>query len=251
MTRTTGNPFFTAPIMALLIAGCAAPGSNTTTATVTSGGGPTIQQAQQERYNGPKARIAVNKFVNKSSSGHRELGQGMADMLTTALFNSNRFIVLDRTDIKDVMKEQDLGASGRIKEGTEAPIGQLEGAELMVTGAVTAFKADAGGGFGGVGVPLGGGSFLGIGGGAKKAYMAIDVKVTDTKTGRIVAMATVEGYSTDWYGGFGGAIGGVPVPFLLAGYENTPMEKAIRVCIVKAVEYISSMTPATYFHDQR
>ena len=233
----------------LFISGCVAPQSQTT-ATVTSTGGPTMQQAQMEAYNGPKARIAVNKFTNKSASGHRELGQGMADMLNSALFHSNRFIVLDRTDIGDVMKEQDIGASGRIKDETAAPIGQLEGAELLVTGAVTAFKADAGGGFGGVGIPLGGGSFMGIGAGAKRAYMAIDVKVTDTKTGRIVAMATVEGASTDWVGGFGGAVGGVPVPFLLAGYENTPMEKAIRVCIVKAVEYISSMTPATYFRQK-
>lgn len=228
-----------------IVFGCA---SSQTTATVTSSGGPGIQQAQMEPYDGPKARVAVTKFVNKSASGHRELGQGMADMMTSAMFHSNRFIMLDRTDIGDVMEEQDLGASGRVKEKTAAPIGELEGAELLVSGAVTAFKADAGGGFGGVGVPLGGGAFMGIGAGAKKAYMAIDVKVTDARTGRIVAMATVEGNSTDWYGGFGGVIGGVPVPFLLAGYENTPMEKAIRVCIVKAVDYIASQTPANYFH---
>lgn len=244
--RTIFKTYLAAAIIApFVIAGCA---MTQPTATVTSSGGPTMQQAQQEAYDGPKARIAVNKFLNKASSGHRELGQGMADMLTSALFHSNRYIVLDRTDIKDVMEEQDLGASGRIKQETAAPIGELEGAELMVTGAVTAFKADAGGGFGGVGVPIGGGSFLGLGGGAKQAYMAIDVKVTDTKTGRIVAMATVEGKSTDWFGGLGGAVGGVPVPFALAGYQNTPMEKAIRVCIVKAVDYINSMTPAQYYH---
>jgi curli biogenesis system outer membrane secretion channel CsgG len=221
-----------------------------TTATVTSGGGPSIQQAQQEAYNGPKARTAVNKFTVKSSKGHHELGQGLADMLTTALFHSNRFIVLDRTDHKDVMAEQDLGASGRIKNETAAPIGQMEGAELLVTAAVTAFEPDAAGGAGGIGVPVGGAGFLGVGGGGKQAYMAIDLKVVDTKTGRIVGAVTVEGRSTDWFAGIGGAIGGVPIPFGLIGYQKTPMEKAIRVCIVKAVDYIASQTPATYFHNR-
>jgi curli biogenesis system outer membrane secretion channel CsgG len=226
-------------------AGCA---STEPTATVVGGGGPTIDQAQRERYDGPKARIAVNKFTNKSVSGHGKLGQGMSDMLTTALFQSNRFIVLDRTDHDAIMTEQDLGASGRIKQETAAPIGEMEGAELMITGAVTAFKDNAGGAIGGVGVPLGGALAIGIGGGKKTAYMAIDIKVVEVRTGRIVAATTVEGKSTDWFGGIGGAIGGIPIPFGIGGYKNTPAEKAIRVCIIKAVDYISSQTPARYYH---
>ncbi|MBI5816629.1 MAG: hypothetical protein HZB29_13585 [Nitrospinae bacterium] len=221
-----------------------------TQATVTSGGGPTMQQAQQEAYNGPKARLAVNKFTVKSAKGKGDLGQGLSDMLTTALFHSNRFIVLDRSDIGAVTAEQDLAATGRIKKETAAPIGQLEGAELVVTAAVTAFEPDAGGGIGGVGVPVGGGAFFGVGGGGKTAYMAIDMKVVDTKTGRIVGAVTVEGKSSDWFAGIGGAIGGVPIPFGLGYYENTPMEKAIRVCIVKAVDYIASQTPAQYYHNR-
>jgi curli biogenesis system outer membrane secretion channel CsgG len=248
MKMSLGGKFIVS-LFAISFAACAS-AEPQTTATVTSGGGPSIQQAQQEAYNGPKARTAVNKFTIKSSKGHGELGQGLADMLTTALFHSNRFIVLDRTDHRDVMAEQDLGASGRIKQETAAPIGQMEGAELLITAAVTAFEPDAGGAMGGVGVPVGGAAFLGVGGGGKQSYMAIDLKVVDTKTGRIVGAVTVEGKSTDWYAGIGGAIGGVPVPFMLAGYQNTPMEKAIRVCIVKAVDYIASQTPATYFHNR-
>lgn len=238
---------FAALLLAVSLAGCA---SAEPTATVTSAGGPTIQQAQQEPYNGPKARAAVNKFTVKSAKGHRDLGQGLADMLTTALFHSNKFIVLDRTDHQAVMAEQDLGASGRIKQETAAPIGQMEGAELLVTAAVTAFEPDAGGGLGGVGVPVGGGAFVGVGGGGTQAYMAMDLKVVDAKTSRIVGAVTVEGKSTDWFAGIGGAIGGVPVPFGLVTYQNTPMEKAIRVCIVKAVDYIATQTPATYFHNR-
>ncbi|MBF0170053.1 MAG: hypothetical protein HQK87_03015 [Nitrospinae bacterium] len=217
-------------------------------ARVTSGGGPTMEQAQQEAYNGPKARVAVNKFVNKAAKGGGEIGTGMADMMTTALFHSNRFIVLDRQDHGAVMAEQDLGASGRIKGETAAPIGEMEGAELLISGAITAFEPDAGGAIGGFGIPLGGGAAIGLGGGGKTAYMAIDVKVVDTKTGRIVNATTVEGKSTDWFAGLGGAVGGVPIPFGLGAYKNTPMEKAIRVCIDKAVEFMASQTPPRYYH---
>ncbi len=229
---------------ASLFSACATP---ETTTTVT-GGGPTIGEARAEAYNGPKARLAVNKFANKSAHGQGKLGTGMSDMLTTALFQSNRFIVLDRTDSDAVLAEQDLGASGRIDQKTAAPIGKMEGAELLVTGAVTAFDPDTGGVLGGVGVGLGGGAGVGVGGGGRQAYMAIDLKVTDTRTGRIVAATTVEGKSTDWVAGLGAAIGGVPIPFGLVGYQKTPAEKAIRVVIVKAVEYLSSQTPASYYH---
>lgn len=249
MRKILNGYVMTALFAVLVLAGCASAELIEPEAHVTSSGGPTMQQAQQESYKGPKARIAVNKFTIKSAKGKGELGQGLADMLTTALFSSNRFIVLDRQDTQSIIAEQDLGATGRIKEETAAPIGQMEGAELLVTAAVTAFDPNASGAIGGVGVPLGG-SFLGLGGGGTQAYMAIDVKVVDTKTGRIVGATTVEGKSTDWFAGFGGAIGGVPVPFGLGGYQNTPMEKAIRVCIVKAVDYISTQTPTQYYRSK-
>jgi curli biogenesis system outer membrane secretion channel CsgG len=230
----------------LVMTGCA---TTEPTATV-SGGGPTIGQAASVPYNGPKARLAVKKFVNRSSGGYNELGPGMADMLSTALFQSNRFIVLDRTDHGDVIGEQDLGTSGRIKPETAAPIGQMEGAELLVTGSITAFKSGSGGVVGGIGIGTGAGGGIGIGGGTKDVYMAMDIKVVDTRTGRIVGAAMVEGQSRDWFAGLGGKVGGVPVPFGLGTYKNTPAEKAIRVCIVKAVDYLASQTPANYFHGQ-
>jgi len=99
------------PVYASIMAMCAALAlggcqSAEPTATTVGGSGPNIAQAQQERYDGPKARIAVNQFVDKSAGGHGKLGQGMADMLTTALFQSNRYIVLDRTDHGAIMTDR-------------------------------------------------------------------------------------------------------------------------------------------------
>ena len=223
-------------------------------ATVTTPDGKSIEEAQQEAYDGPKARVAVSQFKDKTGKGWwtGAIGDGMADMLSTALFHSNRYIVLERQTVSDVLREQDLATAGRIKKGTEAPTGEIEGAELLITGAVTEFEGNQsgiGGGIGGVGGNVG--RILGgIAGGVKKAHMAIDMRVIDTRTSRIVAATSVEGEATDfalggalagW--GSGGALGGA-----LGGWSKTPTEKALRICIVEAVKFIESKTPQTYYH---
>jgi curli biogenesis system outer membrane secretion channel CsgG len=104
------------------------------------GGGPNINQATQESAHGPKARIAVAKFLDKSGKGQAAgIGSGMADMLATSLFQTGRYIVLERQNLQDVLSEQDLGASGRVRPDTAAAIGQVEGAEILVTGNITEF----------------------------------------------------------------------------------------------------------------
>ena len=229
--------------------GCVTPGTKT---TVTSGqGGPTIDEAQAVAYNGPKARIAVSRFKDKTGKGWytSRIGDGMADQLVTALFNTNRFIVLERQTLGDVISEQDLGASGRIKQDTAAAIGEIEGAELLVVGAVTEFEGAASGAKGGIG-GFGKGILGGIMGGYKKAHMAIDLRIIDTRTSRIVAATSVEGEATDvnlgglvaGWGGSGALAGG------LGGWKNTPTEKALRICIKEAVQFVVSKTPQTYYH---
>jgi len=224
------------------------------TATVTSYGGPTIAEAQAERYDGPKARLAVGEFQDKTAKGgwssgwlgmfgigFKQIGDGMRDMLTTALFNTNRYVVLEREQLGAVMKEQDLGASGRVKKGTEAPIGEIYGADLIIVASVTEFEGSSKGAAGGTKV-LG----IKVGGGFKKAHVAIDVRIIDAKTSQIVAAASVEGKATSIAVGGVTNIGGV-LPVGLGGFSKTPTEKAIRVCIQKAVEYVVSQTPAEYY----
>jgi len=226
----------------------AKPGTET---KVTAGqNAPDINQAQAEAYNGPKARVAVTRFKDKTGKGWwtGAIGDGMADQLVTALFNTNRFVVLERQTLGDVLNEQDLGASGRIRQDTAAPIGQIEGAELLITGAVTEFEGNASGTRGGAGGILGG--VLGaIGGAVRKSHMAIDIRVIDAKTSRILAATSVEGASTDVNigGAIGGYFGGGALGGALSSWENTPKEKALRACINKAVEFIVSKTPPTYY----
>ncbi|RPJ11185.1 MAG: hypothetical protein EHM36_01965 [Deltaproteobacteria bacterium] len=216
----------------------------------TSQGGPTIDQAQAEDAMGPKARVAVNKFTDKSAKGRStgEIGDGMAEMLSNALFATNRFIVLERGSLKDVMREQDLGASGRIRQDTAAPIGELEGADLLIQGTITEFEPGQSGGGGGVGGWIPGrlgGVIGGIAGGVKTSYVAMVVKVIDTKTGRVLASEQVEGKATDIGGGAG--LGSYRLAGAFGAYSKTPMEKAIRVSIEEAVKLIVAKTPPEYY----
>ncbi len=211
-------------------------------AMVTSGGGPGIAEAQSVPYNGPKARITVSKFVDKTAKGYGDIGEGMTDMITTALFNTNRFIVLERGELGEVLREQDLAASGRIRKGTEAPIGQIEGAELLVVGAITEFEPNAGGAGGGLLVPG-----FGVGLGVKTAHIAIDIRIIDARTSRILAAHSVEGKAQD-VGGLGAISVGGPLAVGFGSFAKTPMEKAIRVCLQTAVNFIAQQTPAQYYH---
>jgi len=206
----------------LVLPGCAP----TATATVvSSSGGPTIQQAQQEPYAGVKKRIAVKAFEFKAARSGSEVGSGMSDMLANALFNTNRFIVLEREHIKEVIEEQDFGATGRVKRETAAPIGEIEGAELIIRGAVTEFEPKCKGG-----------ALLIMA--AQQACVTINLRIVDAKTGRVVNATTVEGRSDTF--GAGLVFATNPLPIGLGGWAKTPMETAIRNCIETAVQHIAS-----------
>lgn len=237
-----------------MMTGC--PTAGTTTQVRDSGSGPSIEEARSMDYDGPRARIAVARFENKTGESgrwwNRSIGDGMADMLTTALFQSGRFIVLERGALDDVMAEQDLGASGRVRGDTAAAIGEIEGAELMVVAAVTEFSEDASGTRGSVGGGRLGRVIGGIAGGTSSAHMAIDLRIIDTETSRILAATSVEGEAKDF--DIGGALSGYTSRHALGGalstWENTPREKALRQVIGKSVEEIVARTPQRFYrHD--
>jgi len=48
--------------------------------------------------------------------------------------------------------------------------------------------------------------------------------------------------------GIGLTAGGWNLGPALSGYANTPMEKAIRTCIIEAVRYISNSVPEKYYN---
>ncbi len=223
---------------------------------VTTYGGPSIAQAQAEYYNGPRARIAVvvkpgPGITAVRASGRtisvRDLTDGLSSMITTSLFNTNRYVVLEREILDEVLAEQDLGASGRVSQQTAAPIGQVEGAELLLTAKLTMFApgtAGASAGITGVNTPIN------VGGLFRKSRVGMDLRIIDARTSRVVAATSVEGQARDIGGAIGGIVGGGSsrLGLGLSGFSNTPIEKAIRNCINSAVNFFVMQTPPTYYH---
>ena len=257
----------------LVLAGCA------TSAEVTKGGGATIGEAQAEKYDGPKARITVGAIVDKTGSADKKgslryqlnvlrrrsstpesfrgenVVSGIRDLVTTALFQSNRFIVLERDTIGDALVEQEFSASGKVGEASRIPIGQVEGAELLVVGALTGFDAGAAGG-GGFPIPIPinrGRDFVVLDVEIRKSHVAMDLRVIDVRTGRIVSTVAVEGSARKFGAGLSGFArtrhgGMVRIPTLLRGFANTPVEKAISEMVDAAVSHVVEKTPSVYFH---
>ncbi len=211
--------------------------------------GPSTQQVLT--YHGPKARIAVASFKCKAAKCDGAIGDGIADMLATALFRTGRFIVLERGEgFKAVKEELDLSQSGYIRPGAAPQKGQMEGADILVVGAITAFEPEASGiKGGGLAIPFKVPLLGGIKVGKKEAYIAADIRLIDVRTGRVINAATVEGKASSWnIGGLGGGIfGDIALGGGLEVYKNTPMEKAIRVMLNRAVDAIAKMVPENYY----
>ena len=120
-------------------------------------------------------RVAVMDFDNQTQYGGWRLGSGAADILTTELVKTGKFEMFERGRLSALIKEQNLGASGRVNPSTAARIGKLIGVNYIVTGAVTEYgQSRSGGGGGGVKV------------GKVGYHSAVDIRLVDATTGKIV-----------------------------------------------------------------
>jgi curli biogenesis system outer membrane secretion channel CsgG len=237
---------------------------NSPTAPTTIVASPPPNGASVERYDGPKASLTVAAFAIKAPKAKDVAGDGLADMLATALFESNRFIVLERQALAALATEQKLGASGRKSPSAAPGLGQIEGADLLVIGAVTEFEPGAAGAKasasdrGAPANPSGGnkkagsatiGKILeGATGSVVMSHVAIDLRVVDARTSRVVAATRVEGKAADLDLSGLGKLAGSNLGVGLSVYARTPMEKAIRLAIREAVQFVGSKTPSEYYH---
>lgn len=173
-----------------------------------------------------------------------DLTRGLRDMLTTDLFGTGRFIVLEREALDTVIAEQEFSHSAKTGDLTRIPLKQLEGADRLVIGALTAFDTDWGGALP-IPIPLGrDNGFFVINIGARRSYVTMDLRVVDVKTGRILNSAAVEGSHWRWGLDVGGYLNTryrmVKLPKdLLGAFSNTPLEQALQEMVVQAVDAIA------------
>ena len=181
--------------------------------------------------------ITVSKFPNEAGwSGQWDVGDGFTTILTDALQQNGKFIVLGDSEMRqEAMAEQDLAASGRMAGGKKAPqVGRMTPAQLLVRGSVTHVQDETSGGSGGL-------NFKGIslGGSKGKAEVNITIYLVDSETGQVKASQKVVGqagrrglgvgYSGSALGGLGGN---------LEGFKKDNVGKACEDAVVQAVEFL-------------
>jgi curli biogenesis system outer membrane secretion channel CsgG len=146
-----------------------------------------------------KTRIAVLDFAFASlGTGYsystwrgERASVGMSDMLTNQLVQDGSYILVERSRVEAVLKEQALAASGVIEPATAAQIGRLLGADAVVIGSITRFNLDSQSSNQSLNsIPLIGG-FLGTGSNNKQASVQITARLVNTTTGEVIA--AVEG----------------------------------------------------------
>ncbi len=91
-------------------------------------------------YTGPKLRVGVVNFQNRTPSKHMGIGEAAADILGTILQKTGRFIIIPQQDVASILDQQAMGASGAINPATAAKMGKVLGLNAMVTGAITAYS---------------------------------------------------------------------------------------------------------------
>ena len=183
---------------------------------------------------GPKKLLAVGSFENKAKwVSEWSLSDGMEEMLTTALVNTNRFIVLERPEVKKILEEQDFGMSDRTTKEGGAKMGKILRAQIFVSGAITEFssKTDETG----LGISTG---KIDLGFKQQKAHVAINLRMYDTTTGEVLFSERVEGKAT----ATGIAADYKNRDFGIGGnkFWKTPLGKATHQCIEEAVFFIAS-----------
>lgn len=109
-------------------------------------------------------------------------GQGISDLLTNRMVQNGTYSIIERSQIAAVLREQNLGASGRVDASTAAQIGRILGVNAVVVGSVTRFNVEE---------RRSGVSVLGIGNSRRRqiAEVQVTARMIDTRTAEILAVA--------------------------------------------------------------
>ncbi len=90
---------------------------------------------------GERMGVAILPFENKGAS--RDLGEIILDKMITVLWNQERFKVMERAALNQVLAEQSLGQTGVLDATTAAEIGKGIGVDAIIIGSVAAAASGA------------------------------------------------------------------------------------------------------------
>jgi curli biogenesis system outer membrane secretion channel CsgG len=182
---------------------------------------PAVQataSARQVTHKGPKLRVGIVDFVNKSSYGAGRLGTSASDILTTELFKTGAFILVERAQLRQVLGEQSLGQTGVVNPETAAQAGKVLGLNALVTGSISQFGVSTGGADYGVYKQK-----------VQTAKCTVDVRVVDASTGQLL-------FADSGKGEFEKKSQEVLGMGTRAGYDETLGQEALRSAITKFMD---------------
>ncbi len=168
-------------------------------------------------YKGPKLRVGVVNFQNKTPSRVLGIGEAAADILGTILQKTERFIVIPQQDIDSILGQQRLGATGAINPDTAAKMGQILGLNAIVTGAITAYSETEEGY-----------DYLVSKGKKQIARVTVDYRIVDTTTG-------VQMMADSGAGIYEKKVGSVLGMGTKAAYDTDLRDGALRDALTKAM----------------
>lgn len=154
---------------------------------------------------GVKPRVAIYGFYATGKMASYEgynIGDGLAAQMATELTRTDCFVVLDRTGLSNLLREQELGLAGVVNRETAPGAGRLIGAEVIIKGTVTEFDPNKKGGglklgLGLPNTPLG----VRLGRNGSKAHVGLDISIIDATNGqtrfshRVVADSKTGGWT--------------------------------------------------------
>lgn len=175
----------------------------------------------------PIGTIVAHEFKCKAadcSHWNNQIGQGMSDMLVTALQQSGCFDVYEREVLDEVQQELSM-------EGNVGARPKLKGADFILTGSVNAFEYDESGSGGGGGliipVPIFGG--VGVKMNGSQADIGLDLRLIQVNNAKVLVSKSMEGKAgRSSFGIGGGAFFGAAVGGWFESHKNTPIEEAVR-----------------------
>ncbi len=209
------------------------------------------------KYSGNKTRVGVLGVENTSGASSMTVSglggtinynlngggvpvQGIEAIITDVMLRTGRFRLVERKVLDQTLREQDLGASGRIAKPSAAKIGKVLGAQYLFKAVVTNYEAGVeqkGGGLGGLiggtaGALLGGFSMK-----SSKAIIGMNFRLIDATTSEVIYTDQVQvdlSSSGLSFGGLGFS-GGVGLGGFLSKYAKTPIGHAVIAAVNKGV----------------
>jgi len=174
-----------------------------------------------------RPRLSVRQFDNKAGCGIP--AAAITEMMTTELFKSGLFNLLEREKLNYVAEEIKLGQSGLVDESTAPEPGKIKGAQYTMTGAVTLFFYNDSGGV--VYLPGVVGGLL-----SHTAYVTLDIRIIDTATSEVVYAAAEQGAANQTAGGII-----LPIAAFGAGKSGGLLATATRNSVIKHVETMKTV----------